>query len=241
MAKQKSIIKINGSLGALSFYQDKVNGNIVRQKGGPSKEHIQTSETCEVVRQNNSVFGTASSAQKLVRESFHSLTNLCPDPILKNRLQKKLMEILRYDTGQMPGSQLFLKEHFKHFGVMELRADSKPGDYFRFPIERALQGNELTIEAKVVAKIPSEKEATHFKVVSVAAYIDFKKRKQVHDAIFTEHFPLSKPKTLHLTHTLKGKGILFHGMCVTIYQKVNSDFYLLNEAGLNRGFIEWVA
>jgi hypothetical protein len=238
MARLKGIIRMDGGRG--SFYQDKIHGDMIRQKGGPSRQQIKMLDSCEVVRQTNSAFGNASRAGKQFRESFYQLLHQGSDHLFRYRVQTKMMEAIKRDSIHLAGSRTPLKENFQTFGWLELRADFKAGDYFHFPIERALRGNELTIDKKVTAKVPSEKAATHFKVVSVAVYIDFKTGKHVQDA-FLLNVSLFQNKRLCILLTgLKARGFFFMG-CVWPVTKGEFGVYLLNKAGLNRGFIEWVA
>jgi hypothetical protein len=240
MARQKGTIRLDGSLGALSFYHDKRYGDMVRGKGGPSKEQIQALPSCEVVRQNNSDFGTASRAGKLLRESFYHLLHYVHDYRLNGRVQKRMMEVLKRDTKHTAGSRLLAQENFATFGLLELHRERKAGDTFPLPVQRSLEQDCMKISTDVTINRSIIKGATHFKVVSVAALIHFSKVRHYHHTLHSAFLALEERTPLHFTHELKEGGVLFHGMCVVFYQQINGEFYLLQDDGLSSGFIACV-
>lgn len=67
MAKQTGIIQFTGNLGGLSFYNHKFYGMLVRQRNPVSRERIKHGPEFERTRENNSEFGSSSSAAALIR------------------------------------------------------------------------------------------------------------------------------------------------------------------------------
>lgn len=65
---------LRGSLGGLSFYKMRgVEGTIVREKGGPSKEKIKKDPELHKVRRNNAEFSGRSTAGKWIRRVLHTM------------------------------------------------------------------------------------------------------------------------------------------------------------------------
>lgn len=237
MAREKSILKLQGVLGRLSFFEDRRYGLIVRRKGGPSKQQIRTRKSCAVVRQNNEEFGRASKAGKLMRQSFYGLINRCADHRITGTVQKKLMAVLKLDHKHSPGKKMLLEEHFAGFGQIELNEGCAAGRYF--PVIDRVSGPEA-IEATILVngKARGIKGASHFRVVSVAAVIDFGAGKEVHDMQESGMYRLrAQEEQVAFSHVLRGRGTRFHGLCILFYQQVNGEYKLLHEKAFKAGLI----
>lgn len=66
MARNKGIIKLEGTIHNLSFYSS-VFGDIVRKPGGPSSAQVKESPKFERLRENQKEFGNCAKAGKLIR------------------------------------------------------------------------------------------------------------------------------------------------------------------------------
>src|SRR5438105_4206377 len=66
MATAKGIVHLEGTIDGISFYMRK-GKRCVRKAGGPSKEKIATSASCQRTRENNSEFKGAAAASKMLR------------------------------------------------------------------------------------------------------------------------------------------------------------------------------
>lgn len=97
MAKPKGPLKIKGKLGDLSFY-DSVFGPIVRRKGGPDKKQIQKKKSFGAVRRNNSEFGKASAAGKLMRRGMIALLKQVYDHRLVWRVTQLMVQLKNLDS-----------------------------------------------------------------------------------------------------------------------------------------------
>ena len=72
MAKQKGILKIEGTIGGMTFYKSQ-DGHLVREKGGVSGERIANDPAFVRTRENGEEFGAAGTAGKLMRDTLRSL------------------------------------------------------------------------------------------------------------------------------------------------------------------------
>lgn len=63
MAKQKGIIKLDGTIGGITFYKSQ-DGYLAREKGGVSAEKIATDPAFQRTRENGEEFGRAGKAGK---------------------------------------------------------------------------------------------------------------------------------------------------------------------------------
>jgi len=58
MARQKGIIKLEGTIGDISFYKSK-DGHLARTKGGMEADRIKNDPTFQRTRENGNEFGRA--------------------------------------------------------------------------------------------------------------------------------------------------------------------------------------
>ena len=69
MARQRSIIKLDGTIGGITFYKSK-DGYLAREKGGIPAERIRTDPAFQRTRENGAEFGRAGKAGKVLRNSI---------------------------------------------------------------------------------------------------------------------------------------------------------------------------
>ena len=104
MAELKSILKITGKMGGLSFYE--MNGKIiVRNPGGFDGEKIRKDENYVNVRRNASEFGRCSKFGGKLRRALQPFVKELNDPILHGRMAKMLHGIMKMDTVSGKGER----------------------------------------------------------------------------------------------------------------------------------------
>ncbi|MEO6692211.1 MAG: hypothetical protein ABIO44_07730, partial [Saprospiraceae bacterium] len=104
MARQKGLLKIKGTLDDLTFYKTQ-DGNLVKMKGGVSKERIATDPNFRRTRENGTEFGLAASAGKLVRDALRNLLLNAADGRIASRLTQVMTLIKDYDSTSTRGSR----------------------------------------------------------------------------------------------------------------------------------------
>ena len=106
MAKQKSIIKIQGSIDDMTFYQ--MNGsNFVKKKStGITKERINNDPRFERTKENNQEFAGATAAAAGIRLGFAEISDFF-DNMLSVRLAGVCRKVISKDTGKR-GQRPFL-------------------------------------------------------------------------------------------------------------------------------------
>lgn len=104
MGRQKSIIKLVGNIGGMSFYTS--NGEyLARTAGGPTKERIATSANFVRTRENNKEFGGAAKVAKALRTALSSVLQSMASSDLASRLTsifKKINSKADGVRGQRP-------------------------------------------------------------------------------------------------------------------------------------------
>lgn len=85
MARQRSIIKLGGSIGGITFYKSK-DGYLAREKGGVSADRIRNDPAFQRIRENGAEFGRAGKAGKVLRNSIRQLLQNINDSKMVSRL-----------------------------------------------------------------------------------------------------------------------------------------------------------
>lgn len=75
MSKQKSLVKFQGKMDGISFYETK-GGHFARMAKGPSRQRILTDPKFKRTRENLTEFTSLALARKLFRSSVRSVSNL---------------------------------------------------------------------------------------------------------------------------------------------------------------------
>ena len=97
MARQDSIIKLNGTIDGISFYKSK-DGHLARKAGGVSKARIASDPAFIRTRENGSEFGRAGSAGKVLRTALRGLLQKASDSRVSSRLTAEMIRVVKADT-----------------------------------------------------------------------------------------------------------------------------------------------
>ena len=104
MAKQKGIIKLEGTIGDLSFYRS-ADGYLAREKGGVDGDRIKNDPRFARTRENNQEFGKAAQSGKILRDAFRPMMMKASDRRVVSRLTKLMSDIRKLDTNSARGER----------------------------------------------------------------------------------------------------------------------------------------
>lgn len=240
MARQKGPIPFVGRIGDLSFYKDKQHGYLIRQKGGPSKEQIRKRKSMEVVRENNSEFGRASTFGSLLRRVFRPLVVYCKEYSMSRRLQSLLTAVIKMDASREPGKRDIASEHLAVLQGFELNEHLSYMKFFKKDIDIEVHKKGMVAKGHCTISSAIAKKADYYKVVSVAAEVDFMKKKFLNDVKESELLSCKGGKNFVLEHKLNGSHCLFYGLVICFYKKKGSKLELITDDGMKAGFISFV-
>ena len=103
MAKQKGIIKLDGTIGGITFYKSTQDGYLAREKGGVSAEKIANDPAFQRTRENGEEFGRAGKAGKLLRNAIRAMLQNASDSRMVGRLTQKMVEVIQEDLTNPRG------------------------------------------------------------------------------------------------------------------------------------------
>ncbi len=115
MAKQKSFIKIQGSLGGLTFYQ-KNGKDIIRTTGGIDKDRIERDPAFKQTRENMKEFGGSATVGKALRMGYGPILKRVSDNTVVPRITGVMKRINSFGSGTR-GQRNF--EIVNHSGFLE--------------------------------------------------------------------------------------------------------------------------
>jgi hypothetical protein len=240
MARQRGPIPFVGRIGELSFYKDKVHGYLIRAKGGPTRQQIQKKKSMEPVRQNNSEFGRASSYGALLRRAFKPLVLHCREYSMSRRLQGVLLSIIKMDAGRPPGERDVLKEQLILLQGFELNSHLSYQKFFKKDVDVETGKKRVVAGGRCILSKAIAKQADSYKVVSIAAAVDFEKKRFINDVKESELLPCKGSKEFLFEHGLNVKGTLFYGMVICFYRKNGKVFELITDDKMKAGFISFI-
>jgi hypothetical protein len=240
MARQAGAVPFIGTIGEISFYYDKIHGYLARRKGGPSKRQIKTKRSMEVVRNNNSEFGRASSYSVLLRSAFHMLLLHCKEYTMSRRLQSLLLSVIHMDQSRPRGQRDVLQEELIILQGFDLNMHLSYSKFFKEDVDVEILKD--TVVAKGRCTIPTDiaRRADYYKVVSVAAAADFKKKNYLNDVKESKLLPCKESKRFVFEHGLTRQGYLFYGLAICFYKKNAKKVEMINEGGMKAGFVSFI-
>lgn len=241
MAKQKGIIKLDGTIGGITFYKSQ-DGYLAREKGGVSAERIANDPNFQRTRENGSEFGRAGKAGKLLRNSIRAMLQNASDSRMVSRLTKKMVEVIQMDATNPRGLRNVIDGEAELLQGFEFNISGKLGTTLYAPYTSAIDRVAGTLEASIPSFVPLNMIAapggsTHFKIVSAATEVDFENETFVMDSNATAILPwdvtataainLSNAVTANSTHPL------FLAVGIEFYQEVNGQMYPLKNGAYN--------
>lgn len=107
MAKQAGYIKLEGTIGDLSFYKNRDGNFIARRKGGVSKERLLNDPKFQRTRENMQEFSRAATAAKFLKNAFREIEIKSNGGKLHNRLYTQTMKVIKSDPTSARGERKF--------------------------------------------------------------------------------------------------------------------------------------
>lgn len=104
MARQKSILKLQGTIGGISFYKSK-DGYLAREKGGVDASRIANDPGFARTRENGAEFANAASAGKLLRDAVRVLGKDASDGRVTARLTQIMAQVKNMDDANVRGER----------------------------------------------------------------------------------------------------------------------------------------
>ena len=241
MARQKGIIKLDGTIGDITFYKSQ-DGYLAREKGGVSADRIANDPNFQRTRENGEEFGRAGKAGKMLRTSIRGLLQNVADGRMVGRLTQEMVKVLQADVTSVRGKRNVIDGEAELLEGFEFNIRSKLGTTLFAPFTPIIDRGAGTLIVDVASFIPINMVAapggsTHFKLTSAGAAVDFENETFEVDTNETAQMPLDSIATavINLTNSVTANSInpLFLALGIEFYQEVNGVKYSLKNGSYN--------
>ncbi|WP_407520983.1 hypothetical protein PDL71_11140 [Lacibacter sp. MH-610] len=241
MAKQKGIIKLDGTIGGITFYKSQ-DGYLAREKGGVSGDRIANDPNFQRTRENGEEFGRAGKAGKLLRNSIRAMLQNASDSRMVSRLTQKMVEVIQEDATNPRGQRNVIDGEAELLEGFEFNISGKLGTTLYAPYTSTIDRVAGTLAVSIPAFVPLNMIAapggsTHFKIVSAGAEVDFENETFVLDSQASAILPWDVTATaaLNLSNAVTANSThpLFLVLGIEFYQEVNGQMYSLKNGAFN--------
>ncbi|MBK9958918.1 MAG: hypothetical protein IPP11_10055 [Chitinophagaceae bacterium] len=241
MAKQKGIIKLDGTIGGITFYKSQ-DGYLAREKGGVSADRIANDPNFQRTRENGEEFGRAGKAGKLLRNAIRAMLQNASDSRMVSRLTQKMVEVIQEDITNPRGLRNVIDGEAELLEGFEFNISGKLGTTLYAPYTGTIDRVAGTLTASVPAFVPinmiaSPGGTTHFKIVSAGAEVDFENETFVMSNQATAVLPWDATATavINLVNAVTANSTkpLFLALGIEFYQEVNGQMYPLKNGAYN--------
>lgn len=241
MARQKGIIKLNGTMGDITFYRSR-DGYMAREKGGISAERIQSDPVFQRTRENMAEFGRAGKAGKTLRSTVQSLIRSAADPRMVSRLTKEMVKVIQMDAVNPRGLRNVIDGEAELLQGFDFNISGKLSSSFITPytaiLDRVTGDATIDIAPYVpIDGIGSPAGSTHYQLVSAGMDINFESGEFTSANSESLMLPIDSTPTvaLQLQNVLPAASVnpLFLLFGINFYQEVNGVFYSLKNGAFN--------
>lgn len=241
MARQKSIIKLDGTIGDITFYKSK-DGYLAREKGGVPADRIRNDPAFQRTRENGSEFGRAEKSGKVLRNSIRALLQNSSDSRMVSRLTQQMVKVIQMDETNPRGQRNVIDGEAELIQGFDFNINGKLGNTLYVPINATLDrvSGEANVEIDAftpTVDIAAPGGTTHFKLVSAGMEIDFENEtfntKSSETAILPWDNLQSAAVNLANALTANSTKPLFLVLGVEFYQEVNGEKYPLKNGAFN--------
>ncbi|MGG7034466.1 MAG: hypothetical protein ACI7YS_04625 [Flavobacterium sp.] len=241
MARQKGIIKLKGTIGDITFYKTQ-DGHLAREKGGIDASRIKNDPAFQRTRENGSEFGRAGKAGKTLRTAFRTLLMNTSDSRMVSRLTQQMMKVIQADTTSERGQRNVIDGEAALLNGFEFNINGKLGGSLFTPFVGAIDRvtGEITVDLDSFVPlnvVAAPGGATHFKIVSAGAEIDFENESfnvvNSETAILPWDAVATAPISQTNMVTANSTKPLFLVLGIEFYQEVNGQMYSLKNGAYN--------
>ena len=241
MAKQKGIIKLEGTIGDITFHKSK-DGYIAKEKSSVPAERIANDPAFQRTRENGAEFGRAGKASKLLRNSLRALLQRAADSRVTSRLVKEMMRVIHADLTSIRGQRNVIDGESELLKDFDFNVNSKLATTLFAPytanIDRVTGECSVNIPSYVpVNMIAAPGGATHYRIFAGASVVDFQGESFSNDVEESAVLPLTNVASvaLNLVCTLAANSThpIFLALGIEFLQEVNGTMYALHNGTFN--------
>ncbi len=241
MARQKGIVKLEGTIGDLSFYKSK-DGYLAREKGGVDGDRIKNDPAFARTRENGSEFGRAGKSGKLIRTAFRPLILKTGDSKLTSRLTKQMLKVIQSDTTNTRGERTVNDGNLELIQNFDFNVDGRLEATLYAPFNVTVDRVAGTATIDVPEFIPTNslaypQGATHLKMVAAVSEVNFETEEFTYNSSESADIEISSAEVaasqLALAFNTDTEDTLLVVFGIDFYQSVNGEMYAMKNGSYN--------
>ena len=241
MARQKGIVKLEGTIGDVSFYKSK-DGYLAREKGGVDANRIKNDPAFQRTRENGSEFGRAGKASKLIRTAFRPLILKTKDSKLTSRLTKQMLKVIQADATNPRGQRTVKDGNLELVQSFDFNADGRLEATLYAPFQVNLDRAAGTATIDVPQFVPTNslaypQGATHLRMVAAVSEVNFETEEFTYNKGESADIAIDANETeavkLELAFNPNSEETLMVVFGMDFYQSVNDQMYAMKNGSYN--------
>jgi hypothetical protein len=241
MAKQRGIMKLEGTIGGVTFYKSR-DGYLAKEKSGVPAERIASDPAFQRTRENGAEFGRAGKGGKVLRNAIRGLLQNARDSRMVSRLTKEMLKVIQFETVNLRGERSLVDAQTETLEGFDFNINAKLGTTLYAPftaaIDRVTGAQTVNLPAFIPQNmISAPSGASHFKIVSAGTEVNFQDEKFVSVTSATAILPWNSVPTavINLANALPAASNyhLFLVVGIEFYQEVNGVMYPLKNGAFN--------
>ena len=241
MAKQKGIIKLQGTIGDITFFKT-ADGYLAREHAPISAEQIANNPAFQRTRENNQEFGRAVKASVLLRKALRPMLAGTKTGRLQALLTRDFMRVIKADSANLRGNRNVMDGEAELLQGFDLNKKTSLGSTLYAPYQASI--NRVTGECLVALPtfvpekfIVAPAGTTHFKLLAMATAVNFPANDYIVDSQETgmhtcDTVPVAAI-TMACTLPPATSDPIFLTLGIQFYQLLNGNYYTLKDAGFN--------
>lgn len=241
MAKQKGIIKLEGTLGDITFVKTQ-DGYLAKERTSVNAKRIASDPAFQRTRENNAEFGRAGQAGKVLRQAIRSLLQSAQDNRMVSRLTATMLRVVQADATSTRGQRTILDGETELLEGFDFNLNAPFGSTFF--ADHTVSINRVTgaLSVSIPPFVPNQMVAapsgtTHFKIISGGSAIDFENSSFVTDLQESNVLPWNAAATVLQTLSPSVPAASTHPIFlltgIVFYQEVNGSHYPLKNGAYN--------
>jgi hypothetical protein len=229
-------------MGGVTYYKTAQDGYLARAKGGVDADRIRNDPNFARTRENGAEFGRAGAAARLLRQAFRALIINNADSRMSSRLTKEMVRVIKADATSLRGARNVIDGEAELLEGFEFNQNGRLTQTFYAPFAPAIDRAGGTLGVSVPAfvsgnMIAAPGGATHFRLVTAGAEIDFETGEYVVNTAQSAELEISPVQTPALAlENLVTPGStrpLFLVFGIEFLQRVNGQMYPLKNGAYN--------
>ena len=240
MAKQAGYIKLEGTMGDLTFYKNRDGKFIARRKGGVSKKRIQNDPRFQRTRENLKEFAVAASSAKFLKNAFREIELKSNGGKLHNRLYSTAMKVVKSDPVSPRGERKFELGNMDLLKGFEFSEKSVLRNVLKVNLDVIEDAASVTVTIEEL--VPSKylvyaQGSTYYRISLIRAGVDFTLQSYDTETASTPAMEIVNVSVPEVSLTLPKPGVAgkkyFFALAIEFFLDVNGDQYDMNDISQN--------